>query len=401
MVRGVVGKGVSMRRIGIIGGGQLAWMMAEGAKALNLELMVQTPHQGDPAVAIAAQTILAPITDVVATQKLAQYCDAISFENEFVDLEALAALAERGALFRPRLAALAPLVDKYTQRQCLAAAGLPNPPFVILSPGQDLAQVKADATCLGWPLVMKTRRLGYDGQGTFVVKSWQQLQATWDRINCPEVLIEAFIPFEKELAVMVARGVDGQVVVYPTVETQQIDQVCRRVIAPASVSEAVQRQAADLARTFVEHLDYVGVLGMELFLAGDRLLVNEVAPRPHNSGHYSLDACQTSQFEQQLRAVSGQPLGSSAMTCKRAVMVNLLGFETAHHDYGEQRSHLAQIPNAHLYWYNKAESRPGRKLGHVTVTLPADTDLNDLIQQIEACWYPSPDFRNDTLALSP
>ena len=193
MVRGVVGKGVSMRRIGIIGGGQLAWMMAEGAKALNLELMVQTPHQGDPAVAIAAQTILAPITDVVATQKLAQYCDAISFENEFVDLEALAALAERGALFRPRLAALAPLVDKYTQRQCLAAAGLPNPPFVILSPGQDLAQVKADATCLGWPLVMKTRRLGYDGQGTFVVKSWQQLQATWDRINCPEVLIEALL----------------------------------------------------------------------------------------------------------------------------------------------------------------------------------------------------------------
>ena len=114
-------------------------------------------------------------------------------------------------------------------------------------------------------------------------------------------------------------GEDGQVVVYPTVETRQIDQGCRRVIAPASVSEAVQRQAADLARTFVEHLDYVGVLGMELFLAGDRLLVNEVAPRPHNSGHYSLDACQTSQFEQQLRAVSGQPLGSSAMTCKRAV----------------------------------------------------------------------------------
>jgi 5-(carboxyamino)imidazole ribonucleotide synthase len=378
-----------MQRLGIIGGGQLAWMMAAGAKTLGLELVVQTPSQDDPAVAIAAAVIRAPVADAAATQRLSQRCDVISFENEFVDLEALAPLAEQGVIFRPSLTALAPLVDKYTQRQCLQAAGLPNPPFVTLSPSQNPAEVEVEAAPLGWPLVMKTRRLGYDGKGTFVVDSWPQLQTRWEAMGRPEVLIEAFIPFEKELAVMVARNLEGEVVVYPTVETQQIDQVCRRVIAPAAVSPDIQNTVADLARRFVTHLDYVGMLGMELFLApGDRLLVNEVAPRTHNSGHYSLDACATSQFEQQLRAVMGYPLGSPTMTCDRAVMVNLLGFETARHDYAEQRSRLAQIPNAHLYWYNKVESRPGRKLGHVTVTATAATDLARLMQQVESCWYP-------------
>jgi 5-(carboxyamino)imidazole ribonucleotide synthase len=377
-----------MQRVGIIGGGQLAWMMAAGAQALGLDLVVQTPHQDDPAVAIAQAVIQAPVANAAATLRLAQQCDVISFENEFVDLAALTPLAEQGIVFRPSLTALAPLLDKYHQRQCLQAAGLPNPQFVTLSPGQNPADVEAAAP-LGWPLVMKTRRLGYDGQGTFVVQSWSQLRTCWEQMGCPEVLIEEFIPFEKELAVMVARGSDGQVVIYPTVETQQVNQVCRRVIAPAAVSEPIQATVTRFAQTLVEHLDYVGVLGMELFLApGDRLLVNEVAPRTHNSGHYSLDACETSQFEQQLRAVTGRPLGSAAMTCDRAVMVNLLGFETAHHDYAEQRSRLAQISNAHLYWYGKAASRPGRKLGHVTVTPPAATDLPRLIQQVESCWYP-------------
>ncbi|NJN21668.1 MAG: 5-(carboxyamino)imidazole ribonucleotide synthase [Leptolyngbya sp. RL_3_1] len=386
----VVVLGLPMERVGIIGGGQLAWMMAAGAQRLGLDLVVQTPHLEDPAVAIAQAVIQAPVADAAATGRLAQQCDVISFENEFVDLAALAPLAEQGIVFRPQLTALAPLLDKYDQRQCLQAAGLPNPRYVTLSPGQNPAEVEAAAAPLGWPLVVKTRRLGYDGQGTFVVKTWPQLQARWEQMGCPEVLIEEFIPFEKELAVMVARGSDGQVVVYPTVETQQVNQVCRRVIAPAAVSEPIQATVARFARTLVEHLDYVGVLGMELFLApGDRLLVNEVAPRTHNSGHYTLDACETSQFEQQLRAVSGRPLGPAGMTCDRAVMVNLLGFETAHHDYGEVRSRLAQIPNAHLSWYGKAASRPGRKLGHVTVTMIAAMDVAATIAQLEALWYPA------------
>ncbi len=380
-----------MQRIGIIGGGQLAWMMAAGAQSLGLALVIQTPRQDDPAAAIATNIVLAPVADAAATRRLSQHCDVISFENEFVDLAALAPLDQQGVIFRPSLDALAPLLDKYDQRQCLQAAGLPNPRFITLSPPQTVDDIQAAATPLGWPLVMKTRRLGYDGQGTVVVKNWQQLQTRWEQMGRPEVLLEEFIAFEQELAVMVARDLDGQVVVYPVVETQQIEQVCRRVIAPAAISAPIQKTVADLARTLVEHLNYVGVLGMELFLApGDHLLVNEVAPRTHNSGHYSLDACKTSQFEQQLRAVGGYPLGSPAMTCDRAVMVNLLGFETARHDYSEQRSRLAQIPNAHVYWYGKAESRPGRKLGHVTVCMAATTDAAAVIAQIEALWYPAP-----------
>jgi 5-(carboxyamino)imidazole ribonucleotide synthase len=249
--------------------------------------------------------------------------------------------------------------------------------------------VAAIAAPIGFPLVMKTRRLGYDGQGTFLIRSAAALTATWMRIGRQPVLLEAFIPFEKELAVMVARSTSGEIAVYPVVETQQIDQVCRRVIAPAAVSGVVREQVEAIARTLIERLDFVGVLGIELFLApGDKVLVNEVAPRTHNSGHYTLDACQTSQFAQQLLAVTGQSLGRTTMTCDRAIMVNLLGFEAATSDYAEQRSQLAQIPQAQVHWYGKPQSRPGRKLGHVTVCLDAGKDEQSIIQAIEAIWYP-------------
>ncbi len=384
-----------IQRVGIIGGGQLAWMMADGAAQLGLDLVVQTPHATDPAVAIAPEPVLAPVADATATAVLADRCDVISFENEFIDLAALAPLATAGVSFRPSLSAIAPLLDKYTQRQCLAAAGLPNPRFVALFPDTPLSEAESHARALGFPLVMKTQRLGYDGQGTFILPTWEACQQTWDQIQRVPVLLEEFIPFEKELAIMVARAGSGQVVTYPTVETQQVDQVCRRVVAPAAVSAEIQAQVAALATTLVTALDYVGVLGMELFLApGGRLLVNEVAPRTHNSGHYTLDACVTSQFEQQLRAVSDRPLGSSAMTCDRAVMVNLLGIETTDQDYAEVRSRLAALPHAHVHWYGKT-ARLGRKLGHVTVCLPqaeedGEAQVAAAIQAIEALWYPPP-----------
>ncbi|MEB3268036.1 MAG: 5-(carboxyamino)imidazole ribonucleotide synthase [Leptolyngbya sp.] len=378
-----------IQRVGIIGGGQLAWMMAPGAKALGLELVVQTPSPQDPAVAIAADSLIAPVADGAATAQLAQRCDVISFENEFIDLAALAALPPE--TFRPSLRAIAPLLDKGTQRQCFAQIGLPNPNLAFLGSQTDLASAKVLAQQVGWPLVMKTCRLGYDGKGTFILQTWADLVETWERLGQVPVVLEAFIPFEKELAIMVARSAQGEVVTYPTVETQQIDQVCRRVIAPAQISPAVAEQAAALATILVNALDYVGVMGIELFLApGDRLLVNEVAPRTHNSGHYTLDACETSQFEQQLRAISDRPLGSTAMTCDCAVMVNLLGFETADHGYPDARSRLAAIPQAQVYWYGKAAARPGRKLGHVTLCLDGAqaADLPGLVQAVEALWYP-------------
>ncbi|MGF1522125.1 MAG: 5-(carboxyamino)imidazole ribonucleotide synthase [Leptolyngbyaceae cyanobacterium] len=377
--------------VGIVGGGQLAWMMALEARALGIKVIVQTAEETDPAVAAAKTYMSASASNPYGTMALTDVCDVITFENEFIDLKALRKLEVGGALFRPSIRSLEPLLDKYTQRQFLAQQDLPNPPYIALDETtDDHDRAVKLATSVGFPLVMKTRRLGYDGQGTFVIQTPTALQQTWQQINHQPVLLEAFIPFEKELAVMVARSHSGGIVVYPVVETQQVDQVCRRVIAPATISEAVEQRVTAMARTLIERLDFVGILGIELFLApGDKILINEVAPRTHNSGHYTLDACETSQFAQQLLAATGRPLGSPRMTCSRALMVNLLGFEDAEKDYADQRRQLAQIPKAHVYWYNKQVARPGRKLGHVTVCVDTEADWEAIAQAIESIWYPA------------
>ena len=381
------------KKIGIIGGGQLAWMMASEAKNMGLSLSVQTPHQSDPAVALADHVVLGAVDDAKTTARLATQCDVISFENEFIDLPGLQALADQGTQFYPQLSCLAPLLDKYEQRLYCQQIGLPSPQFVTLNSEADLSNLETCVASVGLPLALKTRRHGYDGQGTFIVHDLDTVRETWANLGYQPILLEAFVPFERELAIMVARSSTGEIALYPVVESQQIDQVCRRVIAPATVSQQVQQQATDIATTLMTQLNVVGIFGIELFLtADDRVLMNEIAPRTHNSGHYTLDACLISQFEQQLRAVSGLPLGSATMTCPQAVMVNLLGFEISTSDYGQQRAALSALPNAHLYWYGKGESRPGRKLGHVTVTcdrINSPNQLNQLIQQIEELWYPN------------
>jgi 5-(carboxyamino)imidazole ribonucleotide synthase len=372
----------AIHRIGIIGGGQLAWMLAPALERLNLELVVQTPRSTDPAAMIAHQTVLAPVADAQATATLAQQCDVITFENEFVDLDALSQLAHQGVTFRPRLDALMPLLDKYHQRQFFQQHGLPTPAF----------QAPAPTTPPSFPAVLKTRRMGYDGQGTFILKTQAEYRAIRDRIGAENLLWEEFVPFERELAVMAARSSEGQVVVYPIVETAQQDQVCRWVIASADVPEPVAAQIGAIGRQILTTLDVVGIFGVELFMTADHhVYVNEIAPRTHNSGHYSLDACVTSQFEQQLRAVSGLPLGDPSLNCPGAVMVNLLGFETATQDYADRLAQLAAIPNASVHWYGKTESRPGRKLGHVTVRLLGHDwrmQAPSTIAQIEQTWYP-------------
>ena len=401
-----------MKRIGIIGGGQLAWMMGDAAKKLGVELVVQTPNADDPAVAIALETVFASIDDAIATAVLAEKSDVITFENEFVNLEALSPLAEQGVRFRPRLEALTPLLDKYHQLRYLQNLGLPVPKFFALEQEQGrklpTSQLLHSSSQLGFPLVLKARRHGYDGQGTFIFKDQdslkQKLESTCiKQDSCQGVyLLEEFIPFERELAVIAARSVEGEVCCYPVVETQQEEQVCRRVIVPAQIPPELGAEIEDIARTLLNSLEAVGVFGIELFLTSDRrLLINEIAPRTHNSGHFSLDACETSQFEQHLRAVCGLSLGSPALHCAGAVMVNLLGYENSqnisipqsgeiiHEDYSKKLSLLEQIPQAHVHWYGKNESRPGRKLGHVTVLLDSTSanSASAIAHTIESIWY--------------
>lgn len=384
--------GQTAKNIGIIGGGQLAWMMAPGAKKLGLSLRIQTPSQSDPAVSVADQVVLGAIADATATATLANQCDVISFENEFIDLPALQALEQQDVQFYPQLRCLEPLLDKYDQRLYCQRLGLLSPEFVTLHSKADLSNLEASVDHVGLPLALKTRRHGYDGQGTFILQDLDAVRATWARLEYQPILLEEFVPFERELAVMVARSQTGEIALYPVVESEQIDQVCRRVIAPAAVSDRVRQQVTHIATTLMNQLEVVGIFGIELFLTtDDRVLINEIAPRTHNSGHYTLDACATSQFEQQLRAVSGLPLGLPELTCSQAVMINLLGFETSSSDYADQRAALSALDNAHLYWYGKTESRPGRKLGHVTLIcdrVHTRNELDHLIQQVEAIWYP-------------
>ena len=394
----------NIKRVGVIGGGQLAWMMAGAAGKLGIELVIQTPHTSDPAVAIASETIFAPVDDAQGTAALASRCDAITFENEFVDLEALSLLAQQEICFRPSLQVLAPLLDKYNQRCYLKQLGLPVPNFVALEEFRSQesgvttqnSEFNPSLLTTRFPVVLKARRHGYDGQGTFIVKDLNTLQQKLEASSTkqpgeqPLFLLEEFIPFERELAVIAARSSAGEIVTYPIVETQQQDQVCRRVLVPADISPDVVAEIEAIAHTLLHSLQAVGIFGIELFLTPEgKVLVNEIAPRTHNSGHFSLDACEVSQFEQHLRAVCGLPLGNPALSCDGAGMVNLLGYEHSEKDYLAQRQPIEQIPRSHVHWYGKTTSRPGRKLGHVTVLLEAENrdEREAIAQTVESIWY--------------
>ncbi|XZN93448.1 MAG: 5-(carboxyamino)imidazole ribonucleotide synthase [Microcoleus sp.] len=374
-----------IKRVGVVGGGQLAWMMGSAASKLGIELVVQTPQATDPANSIASDTVLAAIDDVNATAELATRSDVITFENEFVNLDGLRTLERQGVLFQPSLSSLDPLLDKYVQRCYLQDLGLPTPSFWQWDCSQDLP--------LDFPLVIKVRRHGYDGQGTFVVKDSASLESICINLKGVALLVEEFVPFDRELAVIAARSANGEIAIYPIVETQQENQVCRLAIAPARISLEIEAQAEAIARTLLNSLQAVGVFGIELFLTADnQLLVNEIAPRTHNSGHFTIDACKTSQFEQHLRAVCQLPLGNCDLISAGAVMVNLLGYESAESDYLEKRKQLAQIEGGFVHWYGKKVSRPGRKLGHVTVLLDEEaldrgrSPAEAIAQTIESIW---------------
>ncbi|NEP04967.1 MAG: 5-(carboxyamino)imidazole ribonucleotide synthase [Okeania sp. SIO2G4] len=368
-----------IQRVGVIGGGQLAWMMADAAKKLGVDLIIQTPEKDDPAVSIAKDTILAEIDDARATAQLANSCDVITFENEFINIDELSLLSKKNVIFRPNLSVLKPLLDKYQQLCYLRDLGLPVPQFW---------EWETEAEAIKFPLVLKARRHGYDGHGISVIQDINSLK--YQRNS--NIFIQEFIPFDREVAIIAARSVTGEIKVYPVVETQQENQVCRRVFVCDENLELVKEIQA-IAQTLLNSLEVVGVFGIELFITKNQtILINEIAPRTHNSGHYTLDACETSQFEQHLRAVCGLPLGSTALKSRGAVMVNLLGYEFAVNDYLTKRQQLAQIPNASVWWYGKTESRPGRKLGHVTVLVHKENSTKcrqkaeAIAHKIESIW---------------
>jgi len=366
--------------VGVLGGGQLAWLLAQAAQDLGIPLWVQTPRPDDPAIVLAgsqlAGTVIAPWDDPAGLAQLLTQCHIITFENEWVDVPFLAQQAPPQVLFRPSLASLSPLLDKYHQRCYAQSLGLPVPEFWLLRPED------APPTL---PLVVKARRHGYDGLGTRIIHTAADWAALWQTWAVPSVLAEVWVPFDQELAVIAARHPQGDIATYPVSRTYQAQQVCHWVYAPAALPPSVIQTLYQHTHTLMTALDYQGVLATEWFyLADGTLLLNEIAPRTHNSGHYTLDACATSQFHQHLRAITAQPLGSTALTTTGALMVNLLGYETATRDYALQRQQLSTW--GRVYWYGKRQSRPGRKLGHVTLLDVPPQAIDHWVAQVKSVW---------------
>jgi 5-(carboxyamino)imidazole ribonucleotide synthase len=354
-------------RIGIIGGGQLGRMMVKAAKRIGCTCVVLDPTPDCPAGQVSVNQIVADSHDPVALRELCQSVDVTTFDIEDIDAEALAELSREGHRIFPCPGLLADIQDKLLQKHVLTDAGIPNAAFVgIDAPDAD------DFARFGYPLVQKARRGGYDGRGVEVMHS----EADFHRALPVPALIERFIPAAKELAVMVARGQDGDMRCYPPVEMcfRSGANILDMLLAPARIPDDTAEAARRLAMKTVEALAGVGIFGIEMFWTADgQLLVNEVAPRTHNSGHYTIEACITDQFEQHLRAITGLPLGATELLAP-AAMINLLGAPGYRGRPVIQglRAALA-IPGVSVHLYGKAETRPYRKMGHVTV-LDADIE---------------------------
>lgn len=353
-------------RLGVIGGGQLAKMTAAAARQMGCEVAVLERHPAGLASSLAAPALIGDWNDPVDLLRLAAPGGVVTLENEFVEARALAALEAAGRLVFPAARTLALVQDKLIQKETLSSAGLPVPAFRAVA---SLTEVESAARLWGFPFLLKARRNAYDGKGNFTVRQAVDIPAAWRALGgdmgC-QLFVEAFCPFVQELAVIVTRGRRGEMATYPLVETVQRNHICHLVRAPAQVRPEVAEAALAVARQAVAAVGAVGSFGVEMFLTREQqVLVNELAPRVHNSGHYTIEACACSQFENHVRAVLGWPLGSTDLRAPAAVMVNLLG--TGGGPGFPRGMELAlAVPGAHVHIYGKSRSSAGRKMGHVT-----------------------------------
>ncbi len=354
--------------VGVVGGGQLAQMLVEAAKNREVDIVVQTESFNDPAALKASRLVLAETNDISGTSKLMSDCCAVTFENEWVNVDELADLEKEEGCFVPPLAALEPLVDKVSQRQLLDVLGIPGPNWIHLCSNQ----LGSSKLPVGWnfPLMAKSARGGYDGKGTRVIKNFDDLNQLFEDVDLNDWLIEEWVPYEMELALVASRDLSGRVRALPLAETNQCKQVCDWVVAPAEVSHPVEVMAYNIAASLLTELNYVGVIAIEFFYGAKGLLVNEVAPRTHNSAHFSIEACSSSQFDQQICIAAGLPVPDPELIVPGALMVNLLGLpEGIGLPIEDRISSLKKIDGAYLHWYEKEKEIPGRKLGHVTLLL--------------------------------
>ncbi|ABM75301.1 phosphoribosylaminoimidazole carboxylase [Prochlorococcus marinus str. NATL1A] len=377
--------------IGVVGGGQLAMLLIEAGKKRNVDVVVQTAAKTDPAAKKTNQLVLHDPTNPVGTKLLAEKTRLITFENEWVDISSLLSLENNGVSFVPRLQSIRPLINKITQRELLNSLDIPCPDWLSI-PLKKSTEIDLPADW-GFPLMAKAAKGGYDGKGTKIIKNLKQLQEFLSVEREGQWMLEKWISFDKELSIVSSRDSKGIVRSLPIVETYQSKQVCDWVLAPADINHDVDLMVRNIAASLLAELQYVGVIAIEFFYGSEGLLVNEIAPRTHNSGHFSIDACSSSQFDQQICITSGIDVPMPEMLVNGALMANLLGLQSNYPTSLTQRlNDLRGIPGLNVHWYEKEEEKKGRKLGHVTYLLNNKDALSrkkealDVLQTIRSIW---------------
>jgi 5-(carboxyamino)imidazole ribonucleotide synthase len=345
--------------LGVLGGGQLGRMFTLQARTMGYRVVVLEPDPASPAGAVADQQIRTPYDDERGLSQLAASCSAITTEFENVPAAALERLS-RSSLVRPPVEAVATAQDRIAEKSFFQERGFSTAAF---RPVESAEELRVAVAQLGFPALLKTSRFGYDGKGQAVVHTLDDALQAFERFGRAPCVLEERVDLECELSIIAARGADGEMATFPVGENRHRDGILETTVVPARISDQTANEARAIAIGIVQALEYVGVLGVELFVArGGRLLVNEMAPRPHNSGHYTLDACSTDQFEQQVRTLCGLPL-SQPWLLTPVAMINLLGDLWAG---GEPRwAEALRRPGVRLHLYGKAEARPGRKMGHL------------------------------------
>ncbi|MBA3312383.1 MAG: 5-(carboxyamino)imidazole ribonucleotide synthase [Planctomycetota bacterium] len=361
--------------LGVFGSGQLGRMFAFAARRMGYRVHVFSSDRDTPAGQVADVEVVADYDDATAIASFCRLVQAVTFEFENVPAT-VAQVAEQFVPVRPSGSVLHLCQHRLREKTALREAGLPVPAFAAV---RSLAELRVAAESIGCPAVLKTATSGYDGKGQIKITGDSDLNAVWNELRTDEAIYEAFVSFEKELSVIGVRGVDGSMAFYGPIENEHRDHILDISRCPAHVPESVSRNAVELARAVLEALDVVGVLCVELFMKPDGgLLINELAPRPHNSGHLTIEAFATSQFEQQVRAVAGLPVGS-AEQLRPTAMANLLGEAWFPHEPRWDRA--LDVPGVALHLYGKAEAKPGRKMGHLTAT--AD-DIDEAVRRVVA-----------------
>nr|WP_226005714.1 5-(carboxyamino)imidazole ribonucleotide synthase [Natrinema salinisoli] len=365
--------------IGVVGGGQLGRMLAEAAAPLGVEVVVLDPTPDCPAALVARDQIVAGFDDEAGIRELAARADVLTFEIELADQDVMERVSEdTGTPVHPKPSTLETIHDKLVQKRELEDAGVPVPPFREVEDADDVREAIDD---YGAPVMLKARTGGYDGRGNVPVESKADAEEALESVAGP-AMVESFVDFEREVSVIAVKGAD-EVATFPIGENIHEEEILRETVVPPRSSEAVTERAHAVARDVLEVMDGRGVYGIELFETPDgKILLNEIAPRPHNSGHWTIEGAQTSQFEQHARAVLGWPLGSTELRSPTA-MTNLLG------DVDEEQSaqledidEILETPGATLHWYGKRQARPLRKMGHVTLSAVEENEsVEDLLER--------------------